>query len=237
MSDVLALITARGGSKGILRKNIRLMAGKPLIVWTIEAAQHANTLTRVVLSTDDIEIADLGRQSGIEVPFMRPDELATDSAGHFEVVMQALDWLRDNEKFEPDYVLTLQPTSPLRTAEDIDTAVILAEEKQARAVVSVTETFRHPYLTLQMSSNGDLIPFLDPQMLKLRRQEYPDVYSINGAIYLNRPVVLFEEKTFFPEQGTYPYIMPPERSIDVDTMWDFHLAELILKDRLSYESD
>src|SRR5580704_13363907 len=154
---ILGLITARGGSKGIPRKNIIPVAGKPLLAWTIEAARGSASVDRVVLSTDDEEIAGVGRQFGAEVPFMRPGALAGDTAGSLGVALHALDWAAREGGGEPGYLLILQPTSPLRTSEDIDAVFELALERQAPAVLGVRETVSpsHPYDSWKLGPGGE----------------------------------------------------------------------------------
>ncbi len=127
VAESLGLITARGGSKGLLRKNIRELAGKPLIAWTIEVSRKCRSLSRVVVSTEDQEIAEVAREYGAEVPFMRPDDLASDHASHISVVRHAVEWLKQHDEWSPDYAVTLLPTCPLRAAEDIDGAIDLAD--------------------------------------------------------------------------------------------------------------
>jgi len=228
--NVLALITARGGSKSIPKKNIAPLAGKPLIAWTIEAALQSRGLNRVIVSTDDKEIAQVGRDWGAEVPFMRPAELAQDDSPHIAVLEHAIRWLKAHDAACPHYIMTLQPTSPLRTAEDIDGAIQIAEARDAIAVVSVCETEHHPYLSKRILEDGTLADFVSSDIAYLCRQALPPAYALNGAIYLNRCESLLRDKTFLP-QGAYGYIMPHERSLDIDSLWDFYLADLILRDR------
>ena len=156
--QVLGLLTARGGSKGLPRKNVLPIGGKPLLAWSIEAAKGSASVDRVVMSTDDDEIAGISREFGADVPFMRPEHLSRDDSAHFPVVEHAIQWLEKNEGYRPDYILLLQPTSPLRTAGDIDGAVGLAVRHRADAVVSVTELDKshHPYLAYRLAANGTL---------------------------------------------------------------------------------
>lgn len=225
---IIALITARGGSKGLPGKNLLPLAGKPLLAWTIEAALHSPRLDEVILSTDDAEIARVGREWGAAVPFMRPSHLAQDQSDHLSVVEHALGWLQARDGRLPNYLLLLQPTSPLRTAEDIEAAIQTALQHDAKAVVSVCEAAHHPYLTKRIAEDGTLVNFIEADLPYLRRQDLPPAYALNGAIYLNRPTDLLAERTFLPK-GTYPYVMPPQRSFDIDTAWDLHLADLILR--------
>jgi len=233
MSETIGLITARGGSKSIPQKNIKMLAGKPLIAWTIEAAQESKGLSRVIVSTDDEKIAEVARQWGAEVPFIRPAELALDDSSSISVVLHAINWMEESEGFSPDYVMLLQPTSPLRTAEDIDQSIELARKKRAVAVVSVCEAVHHPYDCKRVLGDETLADFISTDIVYLRRQDLPPAYALNGAIYLCQRMSLLREQTFYPE-GTIAYIMPPDRSLDIDTMWDWHLAELIIKDKYGH---
>lgn len=236
MPLAIGLITARGGSKGIPRKNVVDLAGKPLITWTIEAALRSQRLTRIIVSTDDQEIAQISRDWGAEVPFRRPPELAQDDSPHLAVVFHAVNWLRSNQGLGPDYVIILQPTSPLRTEKDIDAAVETAIAKDADAVVSVCPSREHPYLSKRTTPDGRLLDFGPWPEGYLRRQVLPQSYSLNGAIYLARCDVLLERETWYTE-NTFAYVMPPERSLEIDTAWDLHLAELILTNRSKNERD
>lgn len=228
---IVTLITARGSSKGLPRKNVLPLAGKPLIAWTIEAALKSRRLNRVIVSTDDEEIAQVARQWGADVPFLRPAELAQDASPHIDVVNHAIQWLEENEKQFPEYVMLLQPTSPFRTAQDIDQAIEIAKTHQAVAVVSVCEASEHPFLSKKISPDGTLDDFVVlNRAAYLRRQDLPPAYALNGAIYLNRRESLLCDQTFLP-YGTLAYVMPTERSLDIDTPWEWHLAELILKDQ------
>ena len=232
---VLGLITARGGSKGIPQKNIRKVAGKPLIAWTIEAAINSK-LDRVVVSTDDQEIAEVSRSWGAEVPFMRPKELAQDDSPHMDVIYHAIQWLSEHEDYHPEYILLVQPTTPLRITKDIDGAINMVIEKVADSVVSVSKSPIHPYLTKRINVDGRLEDFVSKPKGYLRRQDLPPAYALNGAIYLAHREVLLQKETWYTD-CTYAYIMPPERSLDIDTPWDLQLADLILRDKERHKSD
>ena len=227
MSEIVGLVTARGGSKSIPGKNVKPLAGKPLIAWTIEAALQSRGLNRVIVSTDDNEIAEVARGWGAEVPFMRPSELAQDDSPHIDAVEHAIHWLAAHGNSRPDYVMTLQPTSPLRTAVDIDAAIQIAEDTDATAVASVCETSHHPYLAKRILPDRTLVDFVSSDIAYLRRQALPPAYVLNGAIYLNRRESLLHDRTFLAK-GTYAYIMPPERSLDIDSELDFRFAEFTL---------
>jgi len=213
-----------------------MVGGKPLIAYTIRAALDAKVIDRVIVSTDSQEIADVARSFGAEAPFLRPPELAQDGTPGIEPILHAVRWLTDNEGYYPDYVMVLQPTSPLRTAEDISAATRLAQERQADSVVSVCLAHQHPYWMKQVSSDGRLMDFLPLDRTYSTRQELPPIYALNGAIYLVRRGTLLERRTFYTEH-TYAYVMPAERSLDIDTSWDLYLADLILKERMRHATD
>ncbi|WP_084154156.1 acylneuraminate cytidylyltransferase family protein [Citrifermentans bremense] len=223
----IGIITARGGSKGLPRKNVLPLAGKPLIAWSIEQARQAALLERVIVSTDDEEIAAVARALGAEVPFLRPAELARDATPHIDVIEHALLFLADSEGYRPEYVCTIQPTSPLRTPADLDQMVLLAYEKRADAVIAVSEAHDHPYLVRKMDMDGLLSPFMEAPIPYLRRQDLPPAYFVNGAGFVNRVCSLLEERTFYPPNG-FGYAMPMERSLQIDTRLDFDLVEFLL---------
>jgi CMP-N,N'-diacetyllegionaminic acid synthase len=227
----LALVPARGGSKSIPRKNLATLAGKPLLSWTIEAALRSSAAPRVVVSTEDDEIAEIARGLGADVPFRRPRALARDETPSLPVTIHALRWLADNERYSPQRVLLLQPTSPLRTADDIDAAIDIAEKHDGAGVVSVSPSAQHPYLAKRVTDDGLLEDFAEHPRLD-RRQDLMPAFALNGAIYLTPAQWLVSHESFYAEK-TYAYVMPVERSIDVDEPWDLHLCELILRDRLA----
>ena len=224
----IALIPARGGSKGIPRKNIRTLAGKPAISWTIECALISKQFERVIVSTDDAEIANISKQSGAEVPFLRPHELASDTATSLDVVLHTLNWLEHHGSIKPDFVMLLQPTSPLRETSDIQRAMDLIRNANAHAVVGVCPAVHPPHWLRKIDAEGRIQNWLAEEAN--RRQDSEVLYQINGSIYLINRYILEKERTFFPED-TRALIMPQERSIDIDTPWDFYLADLILKDK------
>lgn len=238
---MLCLIPARGGSKSIPGKNLANLAGRPLIVHTISAALAASTIERVVVSTDSPEIAKVAHAHGAQVPFMRPTFLAQDETAGIESIIHAVEWLADNEGYKPEWIACLQPTSPLRRAEDIDEAMRLALKMGVDAVVSITPTWHHPYHMHSIDKQGILRDYQKFDRIYSRRQDLPTLYAQNGAVFLIRRNILLDQQTLFPKR-TYGYVMPAERSLDIDTPWDFYLARLILADRdqqilqvLSYE--
>ena len=232
-SKILAIIPARGGSKGLPGKNIADLAGKPLIVWTIDAALKSQSIDRLIVSTDDQEIAKVAEKYGAEVPWMRSAELATDDS---PVIMTVIDTLKRLEKegYFPDYVMLLQTTSPLRTAEDIDKSANLAFEKNADTVIGVCEAKEHPYLAKKINEYGQLENFMDlpTSITQTNRQNYPPVYTINGTMYIVKTKVLLEKESFYGD-NVIPYLMPQERSIDIDTPWDMQLAGIMMQNMMN----
>ena len=212
--SVLALITARGGSKGLPGKNVRPVQGRPLIDFTIAAARAAALVDRVVLSTDDDEIARLAEASGCDVPFRRPAELASDEARSMDVVMHALDQLP-----RYDIVVLLQPTSPAREAGDIDATVQRLMDTDAPACVSVCAVEESPYWMFSLGECARLKPLLGTPPA-MRRQDLPPVYALNGAVYAARTDALHRMGSFLGPE-TVAHVMPRERSIDIDTLEDF----------------
>jgi CMP-N,N'-diacetyllegionaminic acid synthase len=229
MTEVLAIIPARGGSKGVYRKNIKQLNGTPLIEYTIQAAKQSSLITRYMVSTEDEEIADVSRSAGADVPFLRPKSLAQDDSKVIDTCMFVLEKLKQDEGYEPNIVILLQPTSPLRKAHHLDEAIRLYIKKSADSVLSVCEVEHPPSLLLKISQNGgELIPLLNREEMFKNRQEFEKTYTLNGAIYVFSPHFLREELSFYGEK-TYPYLMSVEESIDIDTEIDFELASILLK--------
>ncbi|MEN1989186.1 acylneuraminate cytidylyltransferase family protein [Paenibacillus hubeiensis] len=222
----LAVIPARGGSKGLPGKNIRLLNGKPLIVYSIEAALKSGCVTRVVVSTDDESIADVARHAGAEVPFLRPAELATDEAKSIDVLRHAVQFVEENGQ-QYDCILLLQPTSPLRRAGDIKEAMNQFLQSGADSLQSVTPARTHPYLLRLRSDTGQMSPYVVAEA-HARRQDLTALYELNGALYLMKRDLLIKQEQIVgaSNQG---FVMPPERSVDIDTLWDFRLAEWMLQ--------
>lgn len=212
---VIALITARGGSKGLPRKNVLCAGGKPLVAWTVHAALAASSVDRVVLSSDDDEIMAAARAAGCEVPFRRPAELASDHASSMDVVLHALQELPGYE-----YLVLLQPTSPLRTGADIDAAFQIMLNNKAPACVSVTEVDQSPYWMYRLADGDRLAHILEPLPGVSRRQDLPPVYTLNGAIYIAKIDWLLESRNFLGTD-TVAYRMSRSASIDIDDALDF----------------
>jgi len=226
---VLAVITARGGSKGLPGKNIIDLGVRPLIQWTIEAAKEARLVDRVVVSTDDGKIACISKECGAEVPFIRPAELAEDTSAHIPVVQHAVQSLKDGEGYSTDYVLLLQPTSPFRTSTDIDSAIELACKTDAESVLGVMEVEQHPY-KLSVIEEGHLRQAFEIPGGYLRRQDFPKYYWENGAIYLVKTEVLME-RGMLKTEGCMPYIMSRENSLDIDDEYDLLMARGYVREK------
>lgn len=224
---ILTIIPARGGSKTIPRKNIKKFCGKPLIAWTIDHALECDYLDRIVVSTDDLQISKISKEFGAEVPFLRPDKMAEDDSPTIDAIIHCLDFL-ENNGYYPEIVVLLQPTSPLRTVQDIESALNLffEYEKTCSSVVSVSEFDHSPYWSLKIEK-GYLKPNFGEKYFKIRRQDLPQLYKPNGSIYISNNNNLRKFRGFFGNK-IVPYLMPQERSVDIDTIIDFKLAELML---------
>ena len=228
--SLLAIMPARGGSKGLPGKNIKEFCGKALIAWSIEVAETCSAIDRVVVSTDDDKLVDVVKKYGAEAPFERPAELANDAASTINVIFHTIDWLREHQNFRPKYILLLQPTSPLRTVEDIEGTIQTLKDKDAQAVVSVCETDHHPWWSNILSEDGNMKDFIMPKILNKRRQDLPKYYRLNGAIYLAATKYLRKRNGFFGP-NTFAYEMPKERSVDIDSDLDFKLVSLLLQEK------
>jgi CMP-N-acetylneuraminic acid synthetase len=230
---LLGVVTARGGSKGIPGKNLKLLAGRPLIAYSIEAARQSGVFERLILSTDDPAIADCARALGCDVPFMRPAELARDDTVHLDVMKHAVEWMRDRAGYTPRLAMILQPTSPLRTAEDICGAVALIEASGADSVVSVSEVPAHynPMRTLSIDDRGFARLLVTGQPVRARinrRQDMPAAWTMNGAIYLFRTAVLFGAEPSLYGDRTAAYVMSAESGLSIDEPEDWQAAERAL---------
>ncbi|BDZ71521.1 cytidylyltransferase domain-containing protein [Methanobacterium petrolearium] len=224
--EILAIIPARGGSKTIPGKNIRDMHGKPLIAWTIESALECEFLDETVVSTDDPKISEISKKYGAEVPFLRPKKISEDNSPTIDALIYTIDSLK-NMGHNPEIIVLLQPTSPLRTVKDIQTALeLFFKHKTCNSVVSVSEYEHSPYWSLKIEK-GYLKPNFGDEYFNTRRQDLPELYMPNGAIYISSEPNLRKFGGFFSDK-IIPYVMPKERSVDIDTMMDFKLAELIL---------
>lgn len=232
-TKVLGVVPARGGSRGIPRKNLKMLAGKPLIAYILEAALQAKTLDRVIVSTEDEEVAAVAREYGVEVPFLRPKDLARDEVSLIPVVKHAMEYL-DNQGWRANIVVSLQPSSPLTEPADIDNAVNKMIETGCDSVVSVYQIERqHPYWAMKLDEDR-LIPVYPEGFRFLQRQELPPLYVLVGAIYVRRRELLekWSSKDFALGGDVRGIVMSPEKSIDINEPMDFLVAEAILKDKL-----
>lgn len=228
-------MTARGGSKGIPGKNLKPLAGKPLIAYTVEAARASGALDRLILSTDDGAIAEAGRALGCDVPFLRPAELARDDTPHLPVIQHAVRWLDEHAGYRPEAVMILQPTSPLRQPEDIRASIALLERSGADSALSVSEipAHVHPMRTLRVDETGAAVLFVTGGPVRQRinrRQDLPAAWVMNGAIYICRTGVLFAGQPSLYGDRVVAYRMPARRGVSIDDAEDWAAAERALLD-------
>ena len=233
--SILAIIPARAGSKRLPKKNILKLAKKPLLAWTIEAASKVRQIDEIVVSTDDKKIAEISKNFGAKIPYLRPKALATDEAKTVDVVLDVVNYYNEklNRKF--DVVIVLQPTSPLRKAKDIKNALNFFLKKKANAVISVCETDHSPKWANKLPKNLSMNSFLKSEVINTRSQDLEKYYRLNGAIYIIKTERLLVDENLFPKKKSFAFIMPPLRSIDIDTEIDFNLAEIIIKKRKSFK--
>ncbi len=223
----IAIIPARSGSKGLKDKNIRKLHGKPLLAYSIEAASCSGMFDKIFVSTDSPQYAEIATSLGADASFLRSKKNSSDTAGSWDAVREVIDKLRDcGERY--DEIMLLQATSPLRTAEDIKKAVEVMHEKNAKAVVSMTECDHSPIWCGTLPPDGRMDDFAKNEYKGLPRQSLPTYYRYNGAIYLVTDEELYNTSHMF-EHDCYAYVMPPERSIDIDTALDFLIAETIMR--------
>lgn len=222
----LAVIPARGGSKRLPNKNLLDLVGKPLINYTIDASLKSKYITKTIVSSDDDKILEVAKLNGSNI-IKRPVELASDHSSSFSAVEHTI--LNQNKKF--DYVVLLQPTSPLRDETDIDNAIELLKKKKADAIISVSQLEHSPLWSNTLPKNNSLVDFLDSSVLNSRSQDLETYYRLNGAIYICKTDLLLKERTFFLNNNIYGYKMDKESSVDIDDIYDFKLAECIINSR------
>ena len=225
---IVATICARGGSKGIPSKNIRLLAGKPLIIHTIETAKKCRLIDKIVVSTDSPQIAEIAEKNRAGVPFIRPKELATDEAPKLAVIKHAVQFLESRQGYHPDIIVDLDPTSPLRTVKDIEACIKIVRDDGADNVFSVIRAHRNPYFNMVEVVNGQVQLVKNLASPAARRQDAPQVYDMNASIYVWKKDVLLNNDSLFLEH-TRIYEMP-EWAKDIDNEADFKFAEYILKE-------
>ncbi len=220
----LAIIPARGGSKRLPRKNVLDLQGKPLIAWTIEASINSKYIDRTIVSTDTNEISTISKQFKADV-IIRPTELSTDTASSYDAILHTIDSI--SEKY--DYIVLLQPTSPLRTSQHIDEAIVKLIQKKADAIVSICEMEHSPLWSNTLPDNGSMKHFLKKEIKNKRSQDLPLYYHLNGAIYICDLEQLKKEKSFIIEENIYSYIMNGFSSVDIDNRIDLELAKVLIR--------
>ena len=228
--NILGVITARGGSKGIPGKNIKHLGPKPLIVYTIEVAKKSKLVTHLIVSTNDKEVANICTRHGVEVPFMRPEELATDTVGHLEVMQHAIQFMEEKLDIKFDYTVILQPTSPFRQSEDIDNTLKVLIESGADSAVSLVKvpSSEHPIKVKKMKSNK-VLPYCMPEPEGIRRQDFPLAYKRSSHVYAMRRATLVDKNRLYGDTVA-GYVVSEERFIDIDTPLDWIKAEYMLDD-------
>lgn len=225
---VLGLICARGGSKGIPRKNIKLLMGKPLIAYAIEVGLKAKGIERLVVSTDDQEIAEIAREYGADVPFIRPAELAQDNSLQIDAIKHALEYIQYEDGVY-DALCLLQPTCPLRTVEDVDGALAVLEKERADTVISVTKvTGYHPVTMYAELADHSVVPLMRSDSAGVLRQDFSDVFWRNGAVYVVKADVLLKKNSLYGSK-VCKYEMPAERSANLDEPFDWLIAEACIR--------
>lgn len=223
-NNFLGIIPARGGSKRLPRKNILDLAGKPLIFWSIEAGKKSKYIDKVIVTSDDEEILNISEKFGAEV-IKRPDKLASETATTIDVIRHTIDSLKNKYNF----IILLQPTSPLRNEKHIDEAIELLKVKKADAIVSVCEVDHSPLWSNTLPEDGDMSNFLKDDVKNKRSQDLPTYFRLNGAIYICKTDRLLEEKSFFIKDNIFAYNMKRNSSIDIDNENDFKIAQALMK--------
>lgn len=225
----LGIVPARGGSKGLPGKNIKELCGKPLIAWSIESGLKSKYLDEVIVTTDSKDIANIAKQYGASVPFLRPDVLANDTATSFDAIKHTIEFYKNEMKKEFDYIVLLEPTSPLREARDIDIAIEQLFNSNADSIVGICKTEDQNPAFLVFKNEKDFISGYENHDMKvLRRQDIKDVYFFEGTIYISKTDVLLNKKTFYHE-NTIGYVVPKYKSLEIDDIDDFIMVEAIMK--------
>jgi CMP-N-acetylneuraminic acid synthetase len=229
---VIALICARGGSKGLPGKNLLPLGGRPLVVWAIEQALAVNRVGRVIMSTDSEAIAEVARKAGAEVPFLRPTELAQDHSPEWLVWRHALNFIKENEGAYPDVLMVVPTTAPLRTVADLERCLEEFEKGGVDVVVTVTDAHRSPYFNMvRVLDDGTVSLIISPTNTVMRRQEAPVVYDMTTVAYVVRPEFVMTRNNAFEGRVRSVHI-PAERALDIDTLLDFRIAEWLMSEKL-----
>jgi CMP-N-acetylneuraminic acid synthetase len=223
--NYVALICARGGSKGLPGKNIRLLAGRPLIGWAIQVAKQVNQISRIIVSTDSEEIARIAKEQGAEVPFLRPSKLAEDNSPEWLVWRHALDYISKDEKEPIDGLVVVPPTSPLRNSQDIESCINEYSKGAVDVVITVSEAHRNPYFNMVTVDNqGSAKLVISPETKIFRRQDAPNIFDVTTVCYVARPQFVLQHNGIF-EGKVRSIFVPPERAVDIDTELDFKFVE------------
>lgn len=232
MTNITAFIFARGGSKGLPDKNIRSLVGKPLIGWAVEQAHSVPDIGRVIVSTDSQEIAEIALAFGADVPFLRPPELASDTCSEIDAWRHALIHLRETEGCLPDIFVSVPTTSPLRLPEDIESCLDIYKNQKADVVLTVTSAHRNPWFNMvSIQSDGTAELVNNPDGLVTRRQDAPEVFDVTTVAYVANPEFILSGRSLLSGCVRAAKV-PVERSVDIDTLHDFEIAEFLMKKRL-----
>ena len=224
---ILGIIPARGGSKGVEKKNIRMAGGKPLLAWTIEASKKSKYIDRLILSSESPEIIKVAEEWGLEAPFVRPDELAQDETPAIDVALHAID-----EMGYFDYIVWLQPTSPLRTVDHIDACIEKCVRNNSKTCISVTQPDKSPYWMCTLDESEQMKPLMGYGFFNKRRQDLPEAFVPNGAVYVAETEFLKQNNSFYSD-STVAYKMPKDLSLDIDTELDLMIFEAFIKKKNS----
>lgn len=227
---ILCIIPARSGSKGLPGKNIKKLLGKPLIAYTIEHAKGSKYIDRIIVSTDSSKISKISKQYGAEAPFIRPKRLATDKSSGIDVLLHAIGWMEEKEKYDFDILVLLHATAPLRKTEDIDNSIELLFKKDYDNIFSVTEAHRNPYFNMVEMDDNRRIKLVKKGNFPTR-QSAPKAFDMNSSIYVWKKKALKEKKSVFLRKSGI-YLMPRERSIDIDDYIDFKISEALMRKRV-----
>ena len=227
---ILGLIPARGGSKGVKDKNIRLLLGKPLISYAIECGLSCSSIEHLVVSTDSVQIADIAKEHGAEVPFMRPDELALDNSPMMPVLKHALKACEELYSRKVEAVVLLDATSPLTTPDDVGNAIKLYKSRDCDAVISAVPAKRNPYFNMVVMEDSYARLVIEPEIEMTRRQDCPHVYDLNNAIWIFSRNTILEMKSRLPKKSVL-FVMDEGRSVDVDSEIDFKVLEILMKEK------
>jgi len=225
----IALICARGGSKGLPGKNIKILNGKPLIGWSIEIAKQIAQIKRIIVSTDSLEIAETAKEYGAEVPFIRPDELSKDDSPEWLAWQHALDYLSNHDEVVYDGLISIPTTAPLRAVEDVQNCIKEYEKGDVDAVITVSNSHRNPYFNMVMNDNNGFSSLVNVVQKNItRRQDAPEVFDMTTVAYVVSPDFIRNKNSLF-EGRLRSVNIPIERALDIDTLLDFRIAECLVK--------